>query len=223
MGRPPGPVFFLSNVSPAVSAVSARGCAARRSRGLAQALHDEGYLDLQDTFIDGASHQRSREAPAWVRRKRGKGSKIMAIADHRGLPVAVHIESATPHEVTLVHATLAQRFVKPFPGRLIGDNAYESGPPGCRPGPPRRGTDRPAPQNTNIANPRRSPAASRSTEVEGRATLRLVPEFSAARYPLRALRRELSCDATPRLLPHYLARFMRWLLIKIAAERSGPL
>ncbi len=26
--------------------------------------------------------------------KRGKGSKIMAIADRRGLPVAVHIESA---------------------------------------------------------------------------------------------------------------------------------
>lgn len=50
----------------------------------------------------------------------------MAIADRRGLPTAVHIESATPHEVTLVHATLAQRFVKPFPVRLIGDNAYES-------------------------------------------------------------------------------------------------
>ena len=33
------------------------------------------------------------------------------------------------------------------------------GPPRCRPGPPRRGTDRPAPQNTNIADPRRSPAA----------------------------------------------------------------
>ena len=55
--------------------------------------------------------------------KRGKGWKIMAIADRGGLPVAVHIESATPHEVTLVHATLAQRFVKPFPVRLIGDNA----------------------------------------------------------------------------------------------------
>jgi hypothetical protein len=50
----------------------------------------------------------------------------MAIADRRGLPVAVHIESATPHEVTLVHATLAQRFVKPLPVRFIGDNAYES-------------------------------------------------------------------------------------------------
>jgi len=55
--------------------------------------------------------------------KRGKGSKIMAIADRQGLPVAVHVESATPHEVTLVHATLAERFVRQLPERLIGDNA----------------------------------------------------------------------------------------------------
>jgi transposase len=46
------------------------------------------------------------------------------IADRQGLPVAVHLESATPHEVTLVHATLAERFVKELPVRLIGDNAY---------------------------------------------------------------------------------------------------
>jgi transposase len=55
-----------------------------------------------------------------------QGSKIMAIADRQGLPVAVHVQSATPHEVTLVHATLAQRFVSQLPVRLIGDNAYES-------------------------------------------------------------------------------------------------
>jgi transposase len=34
--------------------------------------------------------------------------------------------SATPHEVTLVHATLAQTLVRRRPERLIGDNAYES-------------------------------------------------------------------------------------------------
>jgi hypothetical protein len=50
----------------------------------------------------------------------------MAIADRQGLPVAVHVESATPHEVRLVKATLAQRFIKQLPVRLIGDNAYES-------------------------------------------------------------------------------------------------
>ena len=50
----------------------------------------------------------------------------MAIADRYGLPVAVHVESATPREVRLVHATLAERFVRQLPERLIGDNAYES-------------------------------------------------------------------------------------------------
>ena len=50
----------------------------------------------------------------------------MAIADRQGLPVAVHVESATPYEVRLVHATLAERFVRQLPERLIEDNAYES-------------------------------------------------------------------------------------------------
>ena len=50
----------------------------------------------------------------------------MAIADCQGRPGAVHLESATPHEVTLVRTTLADRFVRQLPVRLIGDNAYES-------------------------------------------------------------------------------------------------
>src|SRR5512135_1332107 len=58
--------------------------------------------------------------------KRGKGSKIMAIADRAGIPIAVHISSATPHEVTLVEATLAHRFVTAEPERLIGDKGYDS-------------------------------------------------------------------------------------------------
>jgi hypothetical protein len=29
----------------------------------------------------------------------------MAIADRQGLPIAIHVESATPHEVRLVHAS----------------------------------------------------------------------------------------------------------------------
>jgi hypothetical protein len=49
----------------------------------------------------------------------------MAIADRHGLPVAVHVESATPHEVTLVKATIAQRLVLKRPERLVRDAAYE--------------------------------------------------------------------------------------------------
>ena len=92
---------------------------------LAQALHVEGQLDLQEAFIDGSFAPAKQGGAAVGKTKRGKGSKIMAIADRQGLPVAVHVESATPHEVTLVTATLAGRFVTPLPTRLIGDNAYE--------------------------------------------------------------------------------------------------
>ena len=58
--------------------------------------------------------------------KRGKGTKLMAMADASGLPIAACVASATPHEVTLVHATLDERFVDALPERLLGDNAYDS-------------------------------------------------------------------------------------------------
>jgi transposase len=60
--------------------------------------------------------------------KRGKGTKLMALADGSGLPLAVHVASASPHEVTLVGETLASSFVGEQPGRLIGDRAYDSDP-----------------------------------------------------------------------------------------------
>ena len=60
--------------------------------------------------------------------KRGKGTKLMAVADRYGLPLAVHTTSASPHEVTLVEHTLESRFVEEKPQRLIGDRAYDSDP-----------------------------------------------------------------------------------------------
>ena len=58
--------------------------------------------------------------------KRGKGTKIMAIADAAGLPVAAHVEGASPHEVTLVEATIDSCFTQHAPDRIIGDKAYDS-------------------------------------------------------------------------------------------------
>jgi transposase len=60
--------------------------------------------------------------------RRGKGSKIMAISDGHGLPLAVHVASASPHETKLVGPTLEQRFLAETPERLIGDRAYDSDP-----------------------------------------------------------------------------------------------
>ena len=60
--------------------------------------------------------------------KRGKGSKLMAVADGHGLPLAVDVASASPAEVRLVISTLEARFIPELPERLIGDKAYDSDP-----------------------------------------------------------------------------------------------
>ena len=57
--------------------------------------------------------------------KRGKGTKLMAVADRSGLPLAVNAASASPHEVALVEQTLELRFIKEKPERLVGDRAYD--------------------------------------------------------------------------------------------------
>jgi len=60
--------------------------------------------------------------------KRGKRTKIMAVAERNGLPVSICVDSATPHEVRLAMSTLLQMVVADAPQNLIGDNAYDSDP-----------------------------------------------------------------------------------------------
>ncbi len=50
----------------------------------------------------------------------------MAVAERNGLPVSIHVESATPHEVKLAVPTLLQMVIPDAPRNLIGDNAYDS-------------------------------------------------------------------------------------------------
>ena len=93
---------------------------------LARELEASGWLDLRECFIDG-SFAPAKRGGTWVgKTKKGKGSKIMAIVEANGLPVAVAIDSANPHEVKLVEQTLKARFVETKPEHLIGDNAYDS-------------------------------------------------------------------------------------------------
>jgi transposase len=58
--------------------------------------------------------------------KRGKATKLMAVADGASLPIAIHATSASPHEVTLVEETLAQRHTRTTPKTIVGDLAYDS-------------------------------------------------------------------------------------------------
>ncbi len=60
--------------------------------------------------------------------KRGKGTKVMAIADRHGFPIAICTASASPHEIKLVRETLKALFLDELPPRLIGDKAYDSDP-----------------------------------------------------------------------------------------------
>jgi len=52
----------------------------------------------------------------------------MDISDPSSLPVAVCLAAASPGEVTLVEATIAARFTRKNPTRLIGDRAFDSDP-----------------------------------------------------------------------------------------------
>jgi transposase len=65
--------------------------------------------------------------------KVGKGSKVMVVADGRGLPIGLYVDSARPHESQLAEATLAtvrvpQRRGRPRtrPKELVADRAYDS-------------------------------------------------------------------------------------------------
>ncbi|MGB7553379.1 MAG: transposase [Candidatus Korobacteraceae bacterium] len=67
--------------------------------------------------------------------KRGKGTKWMVLVDGQGLPLGVRLESASPAEVTLAEATLAEvRVPRPKgrprqkPERVIADRGYDSDP-----------------------------------------------------------------------------------------------
>ena len=63
-----------------------------------------------------------------MKTKGGKGSKVVAVADRTGLPIAVGMSSASSHEVTLFEATLDEQFIADPPERLNGDRTCESDP-----------------------------------------------------------------------------------------------
>jgi transposase len=94
---------------------------------LTRDLEDRGKIDLSECFIDGTSVVAKKGAAQWERPSR-ESTKLMVIADATGLPLAVHTTFASPHEVTLVEATLDETLTVERPERLIGDRAYDSDP-----------------------------------------------------------------------------------------------
>ena len=82
-------------------------------------------MQEEEAFID-ASFTGQKRGLALGLAKRSKGTKIIALADDHSLPLAVSIESASPHESQLVEGVLGHSFLDILPARLIGDKAYDS-------------------------------------------------------------------------------------------------
>ena len=76
---------------------------------LAEELHQQGELKFSECFIDACFVAAKKEDVFGPLAKRGKGSKLMALADVGGMPLAVLVARASPHETQLVEATLAAR------------------------------------------------------------------------------------------------------------------
>jgi transposase len=69
--------------------------------------------------------------------KRGKGTKLMVLADGKGTPLGILVEAASPSEVKLLERTLdsvkmkrrrGERRRPHKPERLIADRGYDSNP-----------------------------------------------------------------------------------------------
>src|SRR5216683_4934477 len=128
LARSARPLSTLSNLPSPVSAVAARrhadAAVARASRRPAGSWQARSIGDLHRRQFQFGEKRGAAVGPT----RRGKGSKIMAIADRHGLPVACSLASASPHETKLVEATVEQRFTRAKPERMIGDRAYDCDP-----------------------------------------------------------------------------------------------
>ena len=104
---------------------------AREQTGAHLAGSGRGVASPRETATGGGLYRRllhggKKGGLAVDPTKRGKGTKIIALADDHSLPIAVSIESASPHESQLVEGLLGHSFLDILPARLIGDKAYDS-------------------------------------------------------------------------------------------------
>src|SRR3954447_7591157 len=75
-----------------------------------------------------------KRGPGVGKTKRGKGTKWMVVVDGQGVPLACHLDSASPSEVKLLEPTLDNVAVEPAedggppprPRRLVCDRGYDS-------------------------------------------------------------------------------------------------
>lgn len=119
-------ISAIPDLPPPFPAVGAGGQA-----GMHLACAGGGAARPRETALGGGLYRRllhgsKKGGLAVGPTKRGKGTKIIALANDHSLPLAVSIESASPHESQLVEGVLGHSFLDTLPERLIGDKAYDS-------------------------------------------------------------------------------------------------
>ena len=85
---------------------------------------DVGWCD--EAYIDGTYAPAKGGGGCVGRCRAGRTTKVMALADHRGLPLSVCIAEGSRHDVVLTDSVLDSSFVEALPPLLIGDKAWDS-------------------------------------------------------------------------------------------------
>lgn len=130
-----GQVSIACDLLAASEAVGGAGCVARRVAGAARRVGQRRPAAVGRDVPGRQLRSGEKGGSAVGKTKRGKGTKWMVLVDGQGLPLGVRLESASPGEVTLAEATLAEVKVprpkgrpRQKPRRVIADRAYDSDP-----------------------------------------------------------------------------------------------
>jgi transposase len=126
LGRRPRPLSVVPNLPSPVPTMDPLRRHARNSGSPCPRTEDSRCSGCRGSLHRRQLRSSEKRGSKVGKTKRGKGTKIMAVADRNGLPVSICVESATPHEVKLAVPTLAQMVIPEAPQNLIGDNAYDS-------------------------------------------------------------------------------------------------
>ena len=119
----------------AAETVGRRRRLARRLAGTPRSTGCRGASEVGRSLSGRQLCTSEKGGAAVGKTKRGKGTKWMVLVDGQGLPLGVRLESASPAEVKLAEATLAEVCVpqskgrpRQKPKRIVADRGYDSDP-----------------------------------------------------------------------------------------------
>jgi transposase len=116
----------VPNVSSLVPAMATYWIVQENPPSLGQGSSGKRPIRLKRRFRGRLLRRGKKGGHCVGKTKRGKGTKIMAVADGNGLPLAIGIGSASPHEVKLIEAVLDDSILDELPDCVVGDKAYDS-------------------------------------------------------------------------------------------------